>query len=104
MAAIGDGTSIFVENIFENRYKYAEELRHMGANIKIEGKVAIIEGVPKLQGAPVTSWDLRGGAALVIAGLSAKGRTEVSGEEFIYRGYEDITGNLNALGAKVTTV
>lgn len=104
MAAIGDGTSIFVENIFENRYKYAEELRHMGANIKIEGKVAIIEGVPKLQGAPVTSWDLRGGAALVIAALGAEGRTEVRGEEFIYRGYEDIVGNLNALGAKVTTM
>lgn len=104
MAAIGDGTSIFVENIFENRYKYAEELKRMGANIKIEGKVAIIEGVQKLQGAPVTSWDLRGGAALVIAGLSAEGITEVTGEEFIYRGYEDIAGNLNALGAKVTTM
>lgn len=104
MAAIGDGTSIFVENIFENRYKYAEELKRMGANIKIEGKVAIIEGVPRLQGAPVTSWDLRGGAALVIAALGAEGITEVRGEEFIYRGYEDIAGNLNALGAKVTTV
>lgn len=104
MAALGKGTSIFVENIFENRYKYAEELNHMGANIRIEGKVAIVEGVEKLSGAPVTSWDLRGGAALVIAALAAEGRTEISGEEFIYRGYENLEENFAALGAKIERI
>lgn len=101
MATVGRGTSIFVENIFENRYKYAEEINRMGANIKIEGKVAVVEGVDTLYGAPVTSWDLRGGAALIIAGLAAEGQTEIVGEEYIYRGYENIIENLNSLGAKV---
>ena len=75
MAAVGDGTSIFVENIFESRYKHAGELNRLGAKIKLEGKVAVIEGVPQLSGAPVSAEDLRGGAALVIAGLAAQGET-----------------------------
>ena len=101
MAAVGRGTSIFVENIFENRYKHAEELQRMGARIKVEGKVAIVEGVERLWGAPVVSYDLRGGAALVVAGLAAKGRTEVSGAQYIRRGYEDLAGSLAALGARI---
>ena len=101
MAAVGSGTSIFVENIFENRYKHAEELERLGARIKVEGKVAIVEGVEQLFGAPVTSYDLRGGAALVVAALAAQGRTEISGTRYIHRGYEDIAGNLSSLGARI---
>ncbi len=101
MAAVGRGTSIFVENIFENRYKHAPELQRLGANIKVEGKVAIVEGVERLTGAPVRAEDLRGGAALVVAGLAAHGRTEVTGVEFIRRGYENLAGNLADLGARI---
>lgn len=101
MAAVGRGTSIFVENIFENRYKHGAELERMGAKIKVEGKVAIVEGVESLTGAPVMSYDLRGGAALVVAGLAAHGRTVVDGVEYIKRGYEDIAGNLADLGARI---
>ena len=71
MAALGRGTSIFVENIFESRYKHAEELQRMGARIKVEGRVAIVEGVERLTGARVQACDLRGGAALAVAGLAA---------------------------------
>ena len=101
MAAVGSGTSVFVENIFENRYRHAEGLQRLGAKIKVEGKVAIVEGVDRLAGAPVEAWDLRGGAALVVAGLAARGRTEIEGVEYIRRGYEDIAGNLALLGARI---
>ena len=101
MAAVGRGTSVFVENIFENRYKHAGELQRMGAKIKVEGKVAVVEGVEALSGAPVTAYDLRGGAALVVAGLAASGKTTVSDAGFIARGYEDIAGDLASLGARI---
>lgn len=101
MAAVGKGTSVFVENIFENRYKHAFELQRLGADIRVEGKVAIVEGVERLTGAPVQAADLRGGAALVVAGLAAQGRTEVGGTEFIRRGYEDIVRDLKQLGANI---
>ncbi len=101
MAAVGRGTSMFVENIFENRYRHAEGLGRMGAKIKVEGKVAVVEGVERLTGAAVESADLRGGAALVVAGLSAQGRTQVSGTQFIRRGYEDLAKHLADLGARV---
>lgn len=104
MAAVGRGTSVFVENIFENRYKHAAELRRMGANIKVEGKVAVVEGVEQLTGAPVEASDLRGGAALVVAGLAAKGRTEISGDHYIARGYERLEENLADLGARIRKV
>lgn len=104
MAAVGRGTSIFVENIFENRYRHAEGLQRLGAKIKVEGKVAIVEGVESLAGAPVEAADLRGGAALVVAGLAAHGRTEVGGVEFIRRGYADIAGDLASLGARIRQV
>ena len=101
MAAVGRGTSMFVENIFENRYRHAEGLGRMGAKIKVEGKVAVVEGVERLTGAAVESADLRGGAALVVAGLSAQGRTQLSGTQFIRRGYEDLAKHLADLGARV---
>ena len=104
MAAVGRGTSIFVENIFESRYKHAEGLQRLGAKIKVEGKVAIVEGVEQLRGAPVIACDLRGGAALVVAGLAAQGRTLVEGEEHIRRGYEDLAGSLADLGARIREV
>ena len=101
MAALADGTSIFVENIFESRYKHVGELLRLGANIKVEGRVAVVEGVERLSGAPVEAADLRGGAALVVAGLAAQGETLVSGIHHIDRGYEDLEGRLCALGARV---
>ena len=101
MAALGDGTSIFVENIFESRYKHADELNRLGAKIKVEGKVAAVEGVPVFSGAPVTACELRGGAALAVAGLAAQGETRVLHPEYIDRGYEDFEENLRCLGADI---
>ena len=95
------GTSIVTENIFENRYKFAQELKRMGAKINIEGKTAIIKGVKKLHGANVESTDLRGGASLMIAGVAAKGTTRVKKVEYILRGYEDLDKKLNSLGANI---
>ena len=95
------GTSIIVENVFENRYKYTQELIRMGAKITIEGKTAIIKGVRKLYGANVEATDLRGGAALVIAGLSAKGVTVVENAKYILRGYEKLEQKLQKIGADI---
>lgn len=100
-AAVADGTSMFVENIFENRFKYIGEMRRLGAKIKVADRVAVIDGVNVLSGAKVKSTDLRGGAALVIAGLVASGMTEVDDIFHIDRGYEDIEQNLCLLGAEV---
>ncbi len=99
---VAKGTSIIVENIFENRYKYASELMRMGAKFTIEGRTAIIKGTRKLNGADVEATDLRGGAALLIAGLIAKGKTRINNIEYILRGYENIDIKLNMLGAKIT--
>ena len=98
---IASGTSILTENIFENRFKYMQELQRMGAKIKIEGKTAIIKGVRKLYSAKVKSTDLRGGASLVLAGLVARGTTEVENIEYILRGYENLDEKLNNLGANI---
>lgn len=103
-AALADGTSVFVENIFENRYKHVAELARMGADIKVEGKVAVVNGVKKLYGAGVEATDLRGGAALVVAGLAAEGETVVSQIQHIDRGYEQIEESLNSLGAHIQRV
>ncbi len=100
---VSKGTSIIVENIFENRYKYTNELKRMGAKITIEGKTAVIKGVRRLSGANVTSTDLRGGAALILAGLQAKGKTIVSNTEYILRGYEKMYKKLASLGANIST-
>lgn len=96
-----NGTSMVVENIFENRYKYTGELKKMGAKIKLEGRTAIIKGVKKLYGTNVVATDLRGGASLVLAGLVAKGETQVDKIEYILRGYEKLDDKLNNLGANI---
>ena len=103
MLSVADGTSVVVENIFECRYKHVSELR-LGAKINVEGRTAVIEGVPYLTGASVVSPDLRGGFALVIAGLAAKGETVISGVEHIDRGYENPEKLLSALGADVKRI
>ena len=100
MLTTAKGTSIIVENIFENRYKYAQELNKMGSKITIEGKSAIIRGVRRIYGANVNATDLRGGAALVLAGLVAKGTTKIDNVEYILRGYENLDKKLEKLGAK----
>ena len=99
--AVAKGTSIITENIFENRFKYLNELKKMGAKVTIEGRTAVIKGVRKLSKANVRATDLRGGAALVIAGLNAKGRTTVENIEYILRGYEDFDRKLQSLGANI---
>ena len=102
--ALAEGTSIVTESIFENRFKYADELARMGAHIKVEGNSAIIDGVKKLTGARVSAPDLRAGAALVIAGLAAEGVTIVDDIVYIQRGYERFEEKLRALGAQIEKV
>ena len=102
--ALAEGTSIVTESIFENRFKYADELSRMGANIKVEGNSAIIDGVKKLTGARVSAPDLRAGAALVIAGLAADGITVVDDIVYIQRGYENFEEKLRSLGAEIEKV
>jgi UDP-N-acetylglucosamine 1-carboxyvinyltransferase len=104
MITVADGTSVFIENIFESRYKHAGELMRLGAKIKIEGRVAVVEGVKRLSGTQVECTDLRGGAALVIAGLAADGVTEVTHIHHIDRGYEKLKENLCGIGAVVKRV
>ena len=104
MLSFAKGTSIITENIFENRFKYLQELKRMGAKSKQEGNVAIITGVKMLTGAKVKSTDLRGGAAMVLAGLKAKGITEVTNIEYILRGYEGLEVKLRKLGADINLV
>lgn len=101
LLSVARGTSIIVETVFENRYKHVEELLRMGANIKLEGRIAVIKGVKKLTGATVSARDLRAGAALVIAGMSAEGETIVTDIKHIDRGYERIEEKLNLLGANI---
>lgn len=104
LLSIAEGTSIVVENIFENRFKYISELTKMGAEITIEGRTAIIKGVEKLTGASVEAKELRGGASLVLAGLVAEGYTQITGTKYIERGYENLLENLNRLGAKIEVI
>jgi len=99
--SVADGVSIVSENLFEGRFRYIDELRRMGADIRTEGHHAVVRGVPRLSGAPVKAPDIRAGAALVLAGLAAEGETIVSGIEHIERGYEDFVGTLASLGADV---
>ena len=98
------GTSVIVENIFENRYKYIAELKKMGAKTQIEGKIVVIKGVRKLSPAKVDATDLRGGAALVLAALTARGKTKVNHIEYILRGYEKFDEKLRKLGAKIQLI
>ena len=103
MAALckGTGCSVFVENIFESRYRHVDELCRMGAEIQVEGRVAVVYGVPRLHAAQVRSTDLRGGAALVVAALGAEGESIVTGIHHVERGYQDLPGDLRLLGASV---
>lgn len=101
---VAQGTSIFVENIFENRYKHAGELLRMGGRIRLEGRVAVVEGVRRLHGAAVACTDLRGGAALVTAALAAEGESTVTGLRHIARGYENFDSILSGLGAIIQKV
>lgn len=98
---VAKGTSVIVENIFENRYKYTQELVRMGAKIKVEGKTAVIKGVRKLYGANVKATDLRGGASVVMAGIAAKGMTKVENIEYILRGYEKFDKKLQDIGVDI---
>ena len=98
---VAKGTSIIIENIFENRYKYLNELTKMGAKTTIEGRTAVIKGIKRLNKAKVKATDLRGGAALVIAALNAKGRTYIDNIEYILRGYENLDLKLRSLGANI---
>ncbi|MBE6017311.1 MAG: UDP-N-acetylglucosamine 1-carboxyvinyltransferase [Lachnospiraceae bacterium] len=102
--ALAEGTSTITENIFENRFKYVAELVRMGAKIKVESNTAIITGVEKLKGAKVSAPDLRAGAALVLAALSADGVSQVDGLQYIKRGYENFSGKLRKLGADIKKV
>lgn len=104
LLCLADGTSVITEGIYDNRFKYVNELRKMGAEIHVDGRVAVIEGGKPLYGAPVLACDLRAGAAMVIAGLCADGETEVEDIEYIERGYENFVGKLNALGGDVRVV
>jgi UDP-N-acetylglucosamine 1-carboxyvinyltransferase len=96
-----EGTSMITETVFENRYMHTEELGRMGADIRIDGRVAVINGVSELHGAKVQATDLRGGAALILAGLTAKGKTEISNIHHIDRGYEKLEDKLSGLGAQI---
>ena len=102
--SVADGTSMFVETIFQNRYKQVSDLVKMGASIKVEERVAVVEGVNRLNCAIVSATDLRGGAALIVAALNANGVTKIYDVKHIDRGYEDIEYTLNSLGARVVRV
>ena len=102
--ALATGSSLVVESIFENRFKYVDELARMGTNIKVEGNTAMVIGVAKLRGAALKAPDLRAGAALVLAGLAAEGQTTVDDIKYIKRGYEDFEGKLVSLGADIREV
>lgn len=101
LAAMAKGTSVVVENVFENRFAHAGDLNRMGANVLVNGRTAVVQGVDMLYGTHVTARDLRGGAALVIAGLAARGETLVERAELIDRGYERLEEMLGALGAEI---
>ncbi|TWS18793.1 UDP-N-acetylglucosamine 1-carboxyvinyltransferase, partial [Tsukamurella sputi] len=104
MAAISEGTSTITEIIFENRFMHANELARMGADIKINNRLALVEGVPRLSGASVTATDLRASAALILAGLVAEGTTTIGALHHLDRGYDSIEEKLTNLGAKIKRV
>ena len=101
---VAQGTSVLTEGVWDNRYRYVDEFRRMGARIQVDGKVAVIEGVDHLTGAPIHACDLRAGAAMVIAGLAAQGVTEIDGIHHIERGYETIVEKLANLGADIQII
>ena len=102
MLSVADGVGIVTENLFSGRFRYVDELRRMGADIRTEGHHAVVRGVRRLSGAPVRAPDLRAGAALVLAGMVAEGETVVADAHHIDRGYEDLAATLRSLGADVS--
>jgi len=104
LLAVGDGVGIVTENLYPGRFRYVDELRRLGANIRTDGHHAIVRGVPRLSGAPVRAPDIRAGAALVVAGLVAEGETVVSDVHHIDRGYDDLVGRLASLGADIARI
>lgn len=104
LLTLASGTSVITETVFENRFKHADELNRMGANIKTVGKVAVVKGVDALTGAKVSAKDLRGGAALILAGLAAQGITEVENTHHIERGYDKIEEKLKSVGARIEKI
>ena len=104
LLALANGTSLISESIWSNRFRYAEQLNRMGACIKVDGQLAVVEGVEQLKGAPVRADDLRAGAAMLIAGLAAKGITEIEDILHIDRGYEDVVSKFSALGANIKRI
>ena len=102
--SLAEGTSLVTEGVWGSRYRYVDELKRMGANIQVDDKTAVVEGVDHLTGAPIQAYDLRAGAALVIAALAAQGQSEISNVQYIERGYEDIVSKFRALGADIRAV
>ena len=102
--AIADGTSIVTEGVWDNRFRYVDQLTLMGADVQVDGKMAVITGVDELTAAPVKAVDLRAGAAMIIAGLVANGVTEIEEIERIDRGYEDVVEKFTQLGADIRRV
>ena len=102
--SLAKGTSLVTESVWNSRYRYVDELKRMGANIQVDDKTAVVEGVERLTGAPIQAYDLRAGAACVIAALAAQGESEIRGVEYIERGYEDIIEKLRAIGAAIRSV
>jgi UDP-N-acetylglucosamine 1-carboxyvinyltransferase len=101
MLSVADGVGIVTENLYPGRFRYVEELRRLGADIRTDGHHAVVRGVPRLSGAPVRAHDIRAGAAMVVAGLAAEGETVISGVQHIDRGYDDLVGRLRAVGAHI---
>ncbi|HAY72714.1 MAG TPA: hypothetical protein DCY31_02495 [Ruminococcaceae bacterium] len=104
MASVADGTTVICENIFENRFRLAGELNRMGAAVSVHDKIAVVNGIRRLQGATVCAHDLRAGAALTVAGLCAEGTTTVENIHFIDRGYESLEKSLNYIGARIKRI
>ena len=104
LLSVAKGTSTVTESVWDNRFRYVDELRKMGANVQVDGQVAVFEGVEKLSPAPLRATDLRAGAAMVVAALMADGTSEVEEIGYIERGYENIVEKLRALGADIEKV
>ena len=104
MLSVADGTSIVSEGVWDSRFQYVEQLARMGANISVNGKAATIEGVEYLNGSPVKADDLRAGAAMLIAGLIARGTTSIENIVYIDRGYDNVVGKFSNLGADIVRV
>ena len=104
LLSVADGTSIITEGVWDNRFAYTEQLRKMGADIQVDGRVAVVSGVPALHAAAIKAVDLRAGAAVVIAALMTEGTSEISDIRHIERGYEEIISKLRDLGADIKKV